>query len=156
MFICLQSRILCMGVAVDGMAFGWLYESTVSIDHDDVIKWKHFPHYWPFVRGIHQSPVNSPHKGQWRRALMFCLICAWKNGWVKNREAVDLRCHRTHYDVIVMRYKMSFMSSKSDLHLHLSQHSAICLIVLSSNLVVVSLPFISFNLVQSMCIMEGV
>ena len=30
--------------------------------HDDVIKWKHFPRYWPFVRGIHRSPVNSPHK----------------------------------------------------------------------------------------------
>ena len=22
---------------------------------DDVIKWKHFPRYWPFVRGIHRS-----------------------------------------------------------------------------------------------------
>ena len=33
----------------------------VSI-HDDVIKWTHFPHYWPFVRGIHRSPVNSPTK----------------------------------------------------------------------------------------------
>ena len=32
--------------------------------HDDVIKWKHFPRYWPFLRGIHRSPVNSPHKGQ--------------------------------------------------------------------------------------------
>ena len=39
--------------------------------HDDIIKWKHFPRYWPFVQGIHQSPVNSPHKGQWRRALIF-------------------------------------------------------------------------------------
>ena len=29
--------------------------------HDDVIKWKHFPRYWPFVRGIPRSPVNSPH-----------------------------------------------------------------------------------------------
>ena len=37
--------------------------------HDDVIKWKHFPRYWPFVRGIHRSPVNSPHKGRWRKAL---------------------------------------------------------------------------------------
>ena len=45
--------------------------------HDDVITWKHFPRYWPFVRGIHQSPVNSPHKGQWRGALMFSLICVW-------------------------------------------------------------------------------
>ena len=44
--------------------------------NDDVIKWKHFPRYWPFVRGIHRSPVNSLHKGQWRRALMFSMICA--------------------------------------------------------------------------------
>ena len=70
--------------------------------HDDVIKWKHFPRYWPFVRGIHRSPVNSPHKGQWRGALIFTLICVWINGWVNNREAVDLRRYRTHYDVTVM------------------------------------------------------
>ena len=70
--------------------------------HDDVIKWKHFPRYWPFVRGIHRSPVNSPHKGQWRGALMFSLICARINGWVNNREAGDLRRNRAHYGVIVM------------------------------------------------------
>ena len=70
--------------------------------HDDSIKWKHFPRNWPFVRKIHQSPVNSPHKGQWHIALMFSLICAWINGWVNNGEAGDLRCHRLHYDVIVM------------------------------------------------------
>ena len=44
--------------------------------HDDVIKWKHFLRYWPFVRGIHRLPVNYPHKGQWRETLMFSLICA--------------------------------------------------------------------------------
>ena len=32
--------------------------------YDDVIKRNHFPRYWPFVRGIHWSPVNSPQKGQ--------------------------------------------------------------------------------------------
>ena len=69
---------------------------------DDVIKWKRFPRYWPFVRGIHRSPVNCPHKGQWRGALMFSLICAWINGWENNREAGDLRRHRAHYDAIVM------------------------------------------------------
>ena len=62
--------------------------------HDDVIKWKHFPRYWPFVRWIHQWPVNSLHKGQWRGALMFSLICICINGWVNNREAGDLRRHR--------------------------------------------------------------
>ena len=69
---------------------------------DDVIKWKHFPRYWPFVRGIHRSPVNSPHKGQWRGALMFTLICVWINGRVNNREAGDLRRYCAHYDVTVM------------------------------------------------------
>ena len=74
----------------------------VQNNHDDVIKWKNFTCYWPFVRGIHRSPVNSPHKGQWHGALMFPLICAWINAWVNNREGGDLRCHRTHYDVTVM------------------------------------------------------
>ena len=36
--------------------------------------WKHFPRYWPFVRGIHRSPLNSPHKGQWGGAFFnLCL-----------------------------------------------------------------------------------
>ena len=71
----------------------------VPHNHDNVIKWKHFPHYWPFVRGIHRWPVNSPHKGQWRGALMFSLICAWINSWVNNRGAGDLKRHHAHYDV---------------------------------------------------------
>ena len=50
--------------------------------YDDVIKWKDFPRYWPFVRGIHRYPMNSPHKGQWRGALMCVFICVWINGWV--------------------------------------------------------------------------
>ena len=70
--------------------------------HDDVIKWKHFPRYWPLVRGSHRSPVNSLHKGQWRGALMFSLICVRIKGRVNTREAGDLRRYRAHYDVIVM------------------------------------------------------
>ena len=76
----------------------------ISRHHDDVIKWKHFPRYCPFVRGINRSSVNSPHQGQSRGALMFSLICAWINGWVNNRDAGDLRCHRAHYEVIVMKF----------------------------------------------------
>ena len=70
--------------------------------HDDVIKWKHFLRYWPFVRGIHRSPVDSPHKGQWRGALMFSLIWVWINGWVNSPDAGDLRRHCAHCDVIVI------------------------------------------------------
>ena len=78
-----------------------LYSPT---QHDDVIKWKHFPRHWPFVREIHRSPVNFPHKGQWRGALMFSLIYARINNWVNNREAGDLRRQHGHYDVIVMSH----------------------------------------------------
>ena len=82
---------------------GNLSSEPVETKHDDVIKWNHFLRNWPFVRGIHRSPVNSPHKGQWCGALMFCLICARINGWVNNREAGDLRLHRAHYGVTVLR-----------------------------------------------------
>ena len=83
-----------------------IYRTSMLVSyhqHDDVIKWKHFPCYWPFVWGIHRPPVNSPHKGQWRGALMFSLFCAWINDWVNNRKAGDLRRHRAHCDVTVIK-----------------------------------------------------
>ena len=63
----------------------YLYVENLQniILHDDVIKWKYFPRYWPFV-----WPVNSPHKGQWRGE--------------NNRDADHLWCHRAHCDVTVM------------------------------------------------------
>ena len=90
-----------LGVFIPGLMNGtaWLCRFVI---HDDVIRWKHFPRNWLFVRGIHRSPVNSPHKGQWPRALMFSLICVWINDRVNNREAGDLRRYCAHYDVIVM------------------------------------------------------
>ena len=65
--------------------------------HDDVIKWIHSLRYWSYVRGIHRSRVNSPHKGQWRGALMFPL-----NAWVNNRNSGELRRHHTNYDATVI------------------------------------------------------
>ena len=79
-----------------------LFDLTLICIHDDVIKWKHFPHYWIFAWRIRRSPVNSPYKGQWRRALMFLWSVPWINGRVNNPEAGDLRCHHAHYDIIVM------------------------------------------------------
>ena len=64
---------------------------------------------WLYVRGIHRSPVNSPHKrlvvrtfdisfgtglDKLSHALKFSLICAWINDWGNNRMAGDLRRHR--------------------------------------------------------------
>ena len=57
-----------------------------------------------------EFPVNSLHKGQWRGALMFSLICVWINSWVNNREAGDLRRHRGHYGPTVMWTLLSGIS----------------------------------------------
>ena len=86
--------------------------------HVDVIKWKHFPRYWSFGRGIHRSPVNSPHKSQWRGALMFSLIFELNKSLSKHCKARDLRRHCAHYDVIVTGSHTTFLVS----HLHLFVH----------------------------------
>ena len=78
--------------------------------HDDVIKWNTIPRHWPFVLETHRLPVNSPHKCQWRGALMF-FICARINSCINNCEAVDLRRHRAHYDVNVMHKYLSEQKS---------------------------------------------
>ena len=82
----------------------YLRETIVCVRqyHDDVIKWKHFPRYWPFVRGIDRSLVNSPHQSPVTRSFDVFFDLAWINIWVNIREAGDLRRHRAHYDVIVM------------------------------------------------------
>ena len=82
------------------------YEQSLFLLNNDVIKWKHFPRNWSFVRGTHRSPVKSPHKGQWCGALMFFFISVWINDRVNNREAGDLRRYRVHYDVIGMGCKI--------------------------------------------------
>ena len=83
--------------------FGWWW-MALTIWYDEVIKWKHFPRCLPFVRGIHRPSMNSPHKGQWRRALVFSLICYWIHGWVNNGEAGDLRRHCAHWGITVITH----------------------------------------------------
>ena len=95
---CLPLGLIAVVLVLGVLSFWYSY-----FIHDDVIKWKHFPRYWPFVRRIHRSPLNSPHKGQWRGTLLLSLIYAWINRWVNKGEAGELRRHRAHYDVIVMR-----------------------------------------------------
>ena len=92
-------------MSVEEIPSNHLPTNICSNQHDDVIKWKQFPRYCPFVRGTHRWPVYSPHKDQWHGALIFSLIWAWINGWV--RDASDLRRHGAYYDVIVMEQTLS-------------------------------------------------
>ena len=82
-------------------------------NHDDIIKWKHFPCYSPFVRAIYLSPVNSLHKGQWRGALVYSLICTWINGWVNNHEALKSQCHKNSGDCDLIKSRAPFTNLKS-------------------------------------------
>ena len=61
--------------------------------------------------GINRSPVDSPHKGQWRGSLMFSLVCAWTNGGTNNLETADLRRNHAHKDVTVMNVLLEARSS---------------------------------------------
>ena len=83
----------------------------------DTSCWRHqmetFSASLAICAGNSTVPVNSPHKGQWRRNLMFSLIRVWINGWINNHEAGDLRRYRAHYDVTVM---------KNDSYLRSTQH----------------------------------
>ena len=118
-FYFIVSRVINVGMLWFSVVLYCLCTDFVQDSNDDVIKWKHFPRYWPFVRGIRQSPVNSPHKGQWRGALMFSLICASINDWVNNREAGDLRRCRARYDVIVITNPALIHSNQLDIWLKL-------------------------------------
>ena len=88
--------------------FFLLYRQSLADSRDEFPNtwWRHqmetFSRYWPVVRGIHRSSVDSPHKGQWRGALMSSLIYVWINGWANTRDTGDLRRHRVPYDVTVI------------------------------------------------------
>ena len=84
--------------------YKWNQSVKSTFGHDDVIKWKLFPRCWPFVRGIHRSPVNS---------LICSLICAWINGWGNNCKISELRRYRAHYDVTIMGTRVITYSMRS-------------------------------------------
>ena len=109
-------------LAVRAHAFPW-FRASLCYSGKDLKIWDihwHFPSSngnisrvtGPLCAGIHRSPVNSPHKGQRRGALMFSLFCAWTNSWVNNRDAGDLKRHRPHYDVPLMSWKRPFPKSR--------------------------------------------
>ena len=65
--------ILCLrngNISMLAQGITWNMKQNPLV-HDDIIKWKHFPRYWPFVRGNHRSPVNSPTKASYVRLWCF-------------------------------------------------------------------------------------
>ena len=114
-------HVTCVVYCRGDVKISWM---MVSLD----TWWRHqmetFSALLALCAGNSPVPVNSPHRGQWRRALMFSLICARINDLVNNREAGDLRRHRGHYDANVMRYSEWGIS-------HYSRYENYCIYTLS-------------------------
>ena len=78
--------------------------------HGDVIKWKRFPCYWPFVRGNPPVPDGFPSQRPVTRSFeVFSLICVWA---ANNRDAGDLRDHHAHYDVTIVGMRWTATANK--------------------------------------------
>ena len=80
--------------------------STASIK---VRSWKHFLYDWPFVRGIHQSPVVSFTKDQGYPPLKLPLMLAWMSSWTNSQMAGDLR--HSHVHVTSLKWPMQLHPS---------------------------------------------
>ena len=93
--------------------YGIMRATLLSISRKQKRPTRNMPSWWlhqmetfsallDFMQGIHRPPLTSPHKGQWRGALIFSLICTWTNNWANNGDTRDLRRHRAHHDVTIM------------------------------------------------------
>ena len=84
------------------MVGGWMYRIVTGVTsdadisschgHDDIIKWKHFTHHWPFVReftGHHELPSQKPVRQRFDVFFDLRLNKSWANNW----DAGDLRHH---------------------------------------------------------------
>ena len=102
-------------VAVMDSPYGTIIQKWLTWTQDWHTWWrhqmKHFRRHWPFVMGIHRSPVDSPHKGQCHGTAISSLIRAWTNGWANTRDAGDWRRHQAYYDVTVVFEKRGTMFS---------------------------------------------
>ena len=69
--------------------------SLHALAQDDVMIWKGFPHYWPFVRGILSSLVDFRHKGPAQSFNVFAIVMP--HTLLKNKKVSwnvpDLRRH---------------------------------------------------------------
>ena len=90
------------------LLLNWAWMGFLGVYFTNIEWWRHqmeiFSALLVLCAEIQRLLVNSPHKGQWRGALVFSLISAWKNVWVNDRDAVYLRRYRAHYEVAIMFY----------------------------------------------------
>ena len=68
----------------------------------DMTLWRHQIETLSALLALCTVTGEFPAQRPVTRNFGVCLICAWKNGWVNNRWAVDLRGHHLRFNVTVM------------------------------------------------------
>ena len=83
--------VVSIGKFEVGVNVSWYWKRKAAIrpygGGNDVLPWKQFQHYWPFMRGINSWP--NPLMGN----LMFC---SPNMLWIKASDAGDLGHHDSH------------------------------------------------------------
>ena len=82
-----------------------VYSVGGCVKHDDVIRWKYFPRYWPFCGEFTGHRWILLTKASDAELWYFLWSAPATNGWVNNRSTCDLRRHRTQHDIIAMDSK---------------------------------------------------
>ena len=67
------------------------------------LRWRHNDHDSASYHQPHDCLLNHFQRPV-ARSFNFSLICAWRNDWINNQDAGDLRRHRAHYNVTVMNW----------------------------------------------------
>ena len=147
--LCVSSLILsCWDKTMSKISFDALGIQTTW--------WRHQMEIFSALLAIcawnHRSPVNYPHKGQRRGALMFSLICAWINGWVNNREAGDLRHYIAHYDVTVMANTQNSSFLSKTIHTYQKGRPSLHLTTSTSEYIIINFHHFKNSISYNHCI----
>ena len=89
----------------------------INMSTHDVITWKRFLYYWPFVREINKSLVDSFGKSLWYGALMFPLLLGWIKCWTNSRVAFLFQMTLYSCGVTVMTITCSAMDPGGHLNI---------------------------------------
>ena len=87
--------------------------------HDDVIKWKHFPGFWPFVKGIHCSMMH-PYPQKDNDARLWCFFCCEPVEIPVIRNAmVVMRRHRNILEIFLIQRHSVATANDNSVLMHL-------------------------------------
>ena len=102
-----------------------------SEKNGDVMAWKSFLHNWPFERGIHRWPVDSPHKGSVMQSF-WIIICVSRTKLLNKQSSCQWQWFETPYfnssRTSDRHISLNYAINRSDIGLASAQRQIIILV----------------------------